>query len=65
MQAWFFAGSQNHSGTIVATPVRAWASAIVATVRMSRELFRKWRGSRLTTAPMTIAAPIPTRDDST
>ena len=58
-QAWFFAGSQNHRGMIVANPLSVSASAIVATVRMRRELLRKCRGSRLISAPRPTAAAIP------
>ncbi len=49
----------------MATPVRSWASPMVATVRISRELLRKWRGNRLANAPRMMAAPMPAAAAST
>ena len=59
------AGLQNRMGARVATPVRSWASPMVATVRISRELLRKWRGNRLATAPRMTAAAMPANAAST
>ena len=59
------AGLQNRIGRMAEMPVNAWARPIVATVRISRELRRKCRGSRLRIAPMTTAAAIPIRQDRT
>src|SRR5580698_11562732 len=59
------AGLQKRIGATVATPVRSWASPMVATVRISRELLRKWRGNRLAKAPRMTAAAIPASTAST
>src|SRR6516165_1675650 len=56
---WLVAGLQKRMGATVANPVRSWASPMVATVRISRELLRKWRGNRLATAPRMMAAAMP------
>ena len=59
MQDSLVAGLQKRMGATVATPVRSCASPMVATVRISRELLRKWRGNRLANAPRMMAAPMP------
>ena len=59
------AGLQKRMGARVATPVRSWASPIVATVRINRELLRKWRGNRLANAPRMMAAAMPAAAAST
>ncbi len=59
------AGLQKRRGVRVANPVRSWAKPMVATVRMSRELLRKWRGNRLASAPRMTAAAMPASAAST
>jgi hypothetical protein len=65
VQAVLTAGLQNRIGKMAEMPANAWPRPIVATVRISRELRRKCRGKRLRIAPMTTAAAIPIRNDST
>ena len=65
VQDWLVAGLQNRIGSRAATPPRPWARPMVATVRISRELRRKCRGSRLRIAPMMTAATMPVRQERT
>src|SRR5580704_11606167 len=55
---WLVAGLQKRMGATGASPM-------VATVRISRELLRKWRGNRLANAPRMMAAAMPAPAAST